>query len=350
METFSSLWLGMPIWIWLAFLGTVLAILVFDLGVMHRDSHEIGVSESLKMSVLYIGLGVAWAGAVYWIYTHYANAGALDPQIAAAATPDERAWTAVKLYMTGYLVEKTLAMDNVFIIAMIFSYFAVPRAYQHRVLFWGILGVIVLRAIMIGLGAALVMEFSWVMYLFGIVLLATGVKMLIMVDHQPDIANNPVLRFLRKHLRVTDELHGQAFMVRQPEPRSGHLAWFATPLLLCLILVEVADLVFAIDSVPAIFAITPDPFIVYTSNIFAILGLRALYFALAAVVHRFHYLKYALALVLVFIGAKIFLGDWLFDGKVPASISLGVTGGLLAGGIFFSLWKTRGGGERPMDA
>ncbi|MBP5990475.1 MAG: TerC family protein [Piscinibacter sp.] len=340
MQFLDILWLGMPVWIWLTFLGAVLAILAFDLGVMHRDSHEIGVGESLKMSALYIGVGLAWAGAVWWIYAHYADAGALDPQIAAAA-PDERAWTAVELYLTGYLVEKTLAMDNVFIISMIFGYFAVPREYQHRVLFWGILGVIVLRAIMIGLGAALVMEFTWVMYLFGVVLLATGIKMLVMVDRQPDIAANPVLRLLRRHLRVTDELHGQAFTVRRADPRSGKAVLFATPLLLCLILVEIADLVFAIDSVPAIFAITPDPFIVYTSNIFAILGLRALYFALAAVVHRFHYLKYALALVLIFIGAKIFLGDWLFDGKVPAAISLGVTGSLLAGGILFSLWKTR---------
>jgi len=341
MELLNSLWLGMPVWIWLSFLAAVLAILAFDLGVMHRDSHEIGVAESLKMSALYIGLGLAWAAAVYGIYAHYADAGALDPQIAAGATPHERALTAVKLYMTGYLVEKTLAMDNVFIISMIFTYFAVPREYQHRVLFWGILGVIVLRAIMIGLGAALVMEFSWIMYLFGVILLATGVKMLVMVDHKPDVANNPVLRLLRSKLRVTDELHGQAFVVRRADPHSGKALLFATPLLLCLILVEIADLVFAIDSVPAIFAITPDPFIVYTSNIFAILGLRALYFALAAVVHRFHYLKYSLALVLIFIGTKIFLGDWLFDGKVPASISLGVTGGLLAGGILFSLWKTR---------
>ena len=340
MQFLDILWLGMPVWIWLTFLGAVLAILAFDLGVMHRDSHEIGVGESLKMSALYIGVGLAWAGAVWWIYAHYADAGALDPQIAAAA-PDERAWTAVELYLTGYLVEKTLAMDNVFIISMIFGYFAVPREYQHRVLFWGIIGVIVLRAIMIGLGAALVMEFTWVMYLFGVVLLATGIKMLVMVDRQPDIAANPVLRLLRRHLRVTDELHGKAFTVRRADPRSGKAVLFATPLLLCLILVEIADLVFAIDSVPAIFAITPDPFIVYTSNIFAILGLRALYFALAAVVHRFHYLKYALALVLIFIGAKIFLGDWLFDGKVPAAISLGVTGSLLAGGILFSLWKTR---------
>ena len=342
MDFLLNTWLGMPIWIWLTFVAVVLVILAFDLGVMHRDAHEIGVSESLRMSGLYIGLGLAWAIAVYWIYANYGNAGALDPQIASAATPEERAWTAVKLYMTGYLVEKTLAMDNVFVISLIFTYFAIPRQYQHRVLFWGILGVIVLRGLMIGLGAALVMQFAWIMYLFGVILIATGIKMLVMVDHTPDVGNNPLLRFMKKHLRVTDSLHGSAFTVRQVNPTTGKLQLFATPLLLCLILVEIADLVFAIDSVPAIFAITPDPFIVYTSNIFAILGLRALYFALAAVVHRFHYLKYALSMVLIFIGAKIFLGDMLFDGKVPASISLGVTGGLLAGGVLFSLWKTRG--------
>jgi tellurite resistance protein TerC len=218
----------------------------------------------------------------------------------------------------------------------------VPREYQHRVLFWGILGVIVLRAIMIGLGAALVAEFSWVMYIFAVILIATGIKMILMMDSKPDIENNPVLKFLRKRLRVTEQLHGQKFLVRQPDPKTGKLVLWATPLFLCLVLVEIADLVFAIDSVPAIFAITPDAFIVYTSNIFAILGLRALYFALAAVVHRFHYLKYALSIVLIFIGAKIFLGDWLFDGKVPAMLSLSVTGGLLAGGVLYSLWKTRG--------
>jgi tellurite resistance protein TerC len=201
----------------------------------------------------------------------------------------------------------------------------------------------VLRALMIGLGAALVMKFTWIMYVFGVILIATGIKMIVMMDQQPDIANNPVLKFLKGRMRVTNELHGQHFFVRLPDAKSGAIVRFATPLFLCLVLVEIADLVFAIDSVPAIFAITPDPFIVYTSNIFAILGLRALYFALAAVVHRFHYLKYALALVLVFIGLKIFLGDLVFGGKVPASISLGVTFGLLVLGVIYSLWKTRGG-------
>lgn len=340
MET--TLWLGMPVWIWFSFIAVVLLILAFDLGVMNREAHEIGVRESLNMSALYIGLGLAWAAVVYWIYLAYSGSESIDPQIAAATTASERAWTAVQLYVTGYLVEKTLALDNVFIISMIFTYFAIPREYQHRVLFWGILGVIVLRAIMIGLGAALVMEFAWIMYFFAVILIATGIKMIVMMDKKPDISDNPVLKFMRKHLRVTDSLDGQRFWVKQPDPNTGKMVLWATPLFLCLVLVEIADLVFAIDSVPAIFAITPDAFIVYTSNIFAILGLRALYFALAAVVHRFHYLKYALALVLIFIGLKIFLGDWLFDGKVPAMLSLSVTAALIAGGVLFSLWKTRG--------
>jgi tellurite resistance protein TerC len=342
MDLLLALWLGMPVWVWLAFIAVVLAILAFDLGVLHREAHEIDVRESLWMSALYIGLGLAWSAAVWWIYWQYGGDKAIDPQIAGQPTPEAKAWVAVKLYLTGYLVEKALAMDNVFVISMIFAYFAVPRIHQHRVLFWGILGVIVLRALMIGLGAALVLNFSWVLYVFAVILIATGIRMLRAIDEVPDIANNAVLNFLRRRLRLTEALHGQRFWVRLPDARTGRLAWFATPLFLCLVLVEIADIVFAIDSVPAIFAITPDPFIVYTSNIFAILGLRALYFALAAMVHRFHYLKYALAIVLIFIGSKIFVGDWLFGGKVPAALSLGVTFGLLAGGVAWSLWKSRG--------
>jgi len=347
MELLTGLWLGMPVWVWLAFLGAVLAILVFDLGVLHKEAHEIGVKESLWMSALYIGLGLLWAVAVWFIYYNYGGDKAIDPQIANLATPEAKAWEAVKLYMTGYLVEKALAMDNVFVISMIFTYFAVPRIYQHRVLFWGILGVIVLRAIMIGLGAALVMNFSWILYVFAVILIATGVKMLYAIDDEPDIANNFALNFLKKRMPLTKELHGEKFFVKLPDSTGGKMVWFATPLFLCLVLVEIADVVFGIDSVPAIFAITQDPFIVYTSNIFAILGLRALYFALAAMVHRFHYLKYALAFVLIFIGGKIFLGDWLFDGKVPAEISLGVTFGLLFGGVVYSLWKSRDQAPTP---
>ena len=213
--------------------------------------------------------------------------------------------------------------DRVFVISLIFTYFAVPRVYQHRVLFWGIFGVIVLRAIMIGLGAALVTQFSWVLYLFGAFLLVTGVKMLLVADHMPKLDDNPVLRFMRRRMKVTNELHGERFFVRLPAADTGRTSLYATPLFLALVLIEVADLVFAVDSVPAIFAITTDPYIVYTSNIFAILGLRALYFALAAMVHRFAYLKYALSLVLIFIGAKIFWNQ-LF-GKLDPSISLGVS-------------------------
>jgi tellurite resistance protein TerC len=247
-------------------------------------------------------------------------------------------------YFTGFLIEKSLSMDNVFVIALIFGFFAIPPQYQHRVLFWGILGVIVLRAILIGLGATLVSQFSWILYFFGAFLVVTGIKMWLIADHRPDIANNPLLKLLRRRLNVTPGLHGNAFFVRQADPQSGRMVRYATPLFLALCLVEAVDLVFAVDSVPAIFAITTDPFIVYTSNIFAILGLRALYFALAAMIERFKYLKYALALVLVFIGAKIFLVGIV--GKFPPALSLTVTFGLIAGGVVVSLWKTRPAARR----
>jgi tellurite resistance protein TerC len=310
--------LGKAAWIWFVFIGIVVALLTFDLGVLHKDDHEIGVRESLLLSAGYISIALVFGAWVWW----YLGA------------PSGMA------YYTGFMIEKSLSMDNVFVIALIFTFFAIPRQYQHRVLFWGIVGVIVLRAIMIGLGATLVSQFGWVLYLFGAFLVFTGVKMWILADHVPDIANNPLLKFLTKHMRVTERLHGNAFWVRQPDPATGKVVRWATPLLLALVLIEFVDLVFAVDSVPAIFAITTDPFIVYTSNIFAILGLRALYFALAAMIHRFKYLKYALALVLVFIGTKIFLVG--FIGKFPPAISLAVTFGLIAGGVLVSLWKTRG--------
>ena len=316
--TLATDFIGKPAWVWLAFIGIVVTLLAFDLGVLHRDDHEIGVRESLLLSAGYIGAAVIFGAWVWWY-------------LGAQSGMD---------YYTGFMIEKSLSMDNVFVIALIFSFFAIPRQYQHRVLFWGILGVIVLRAIMIGLGATLVSEFSWVLYLFGAFLIFTGIKMWIIADHMPDIANNPLLKFLKRHMRVTDGLRGNAFWVRENDPSTGKLARFATPLFLALVLVEFVDLIFAVDSVPAIFAITTDPFIVYTSNIFAILGLRALYFALAAMIHRFKYLKYALALVLVFIGSKIFLVGII--GKIPAVISLSVTFGLIAGGVLVSLWKTRG--------
>ena len=326
MEFLFVEWLTKPVWMWLAFLGIVMALLVFDLGVLHREQREIGIRESLLLSLVYIALGLAFGGWVWWYMGE----------------------TAGLQYVTGFVIEKSLAMDNVFVIAMIFSYFAVPRIYQHRVLFWGILGVIVLRAIMIGAGAAIVREWSWVLYVFALFLVLTGVQMWRNAEKSYDVAGNPVLKWVRRRFNVTDQLRGEKFWVRQPHPKTGKPAWFMTPLLLALIMIEVVDLVFAVDSVPAIFAITTDPFIVYSSNIFAILGLRALYFALAALVHRFHYLKYALAVLLVFIGSKIFVADLLGIGKIPPTVSLAITFAILAMGIGWSLWKTRGEGGRAV--
>jgi tellurite resistance protein TerC len=232
-------------------------------------------------------------------------------------------------------------MDNVFVIAMIFGYLAIPRQYQHRVLFWGILGVIVLRAIMIGFGATLVSEFGWILYVFAAFLIFTGIKMLTIGHAEPDLSQNPVLRFMRRRFRVTDQLHGNRFFVHQPDSKTGKLERYMTPLFLALVMIEIADVIFAVDSVPAIFAITTDPYIVYTSNIFAILGLRALYFALAAIIHRFAYLRQALALLLVFIGSKVFVADLLGWTKFPAEWSLGITFAILASGVGYSLWRTR---------
>lgn len=314
----NTAFLGKAVWIWLVFVGVVATLLALDLGVLHKHDREIGVRESLLLSAGYISIAVLFGIWVWWFM--------------GAQSGTE--------YFTGFLIEKSLSMDNVFVIAMIFTYLAIPRLYQHRVLFWGILGVIVLRAIMIGLGATLVTQFSWILYLFGVFLVVTGVKMWLVADHTPDIANNPILKFLRKRMRVTPQVEGNAFFVSKPDPVTGKTVRWATPLFLALVMVEIIDLVFAVDSVPAIFAITHDPFIVYTSNIFAILGLRALYFALAAMVHRFKYLKYALALVLVFIGVKIFLVGII--GKIPPVFSLSVTFGLIAGGVLVSLYKTRG--------
>ena len=313
---FATPFLGQPTWLWLSFLALVAVLLAFDLGVLHRKQREIPVSESLMLSAGYIAMGLGYG---VWIWSHLGAVPATE-------------------YFTGYLIEKSLSMDNVFVIAMIFSYLAIPRAYQHRVLFWGILGVIVMRAIMIGLGASLISQFSWVLYLFGAFLLLTGIKMLVTSSQPADLASNRLLQWLRGRMRVTAELHGNQFFVRQPDEQ-GTMRRYATPLFLALVMIETADLIFAVDSVPAIFVITQDPFIVYTSNIFAVLGLRALYFALSAMIDRFHYLKYALALVLVFIGSKIFLVNII--GKFPAWISLSVTIGLITGGIVFSWFKTR---------
>jgi len=324
MEFLTLIFLGTPVWMWTLFLTLVVALLVLDLGVLHKGAdHEIGVRESLWLSAMYITLGVAFSGFVWW---------QVEPGMPGATAN----------YLTAFVVEKTLAMDNVFVIALIFTYFSIPRKYQHRVLFWGILGVIVLRGIMIGLGATLVSQYHWILYIFAAFLILTGIKMMFAGDEEHDIGDNRALKFLRKHMRVTDGLRGNAFFVHEPEKKSGKIMRHATPLFLALVLIEIADLIFAVDSVPAVFAITTDPFVVYTSNIFAILGLRALYFALAAILHRFAYLKYALSLLLVFIGSKVFVADLFGWEKFPASWSLGITLGILAAGVVFSLWKTRG--------
>lgn len=325
MEFLTLLWLGKPIWMWVLFISIVLSLLVLDLGVFHKDDHEIGVAESLKMSAFYIVLGISFSGFVWW-------------QIGPTETAQ---------YLTAFVVEKTLALDNIFVIALIFSFFAVPRQYQHRVLFWGILGVIVLRGIMIGLGATIVAQYHWVLYIFAAFLILTGIKILMADDKPYDIASNPILRFLKKRFHVTDEVHGHDFFVKKQHPETGKVVRFATPLFLALVMIEFADLIFAVDSVPAVFTITTDPFIVYTSNIFAILGLRALYFALAAILHRFAYLKYALSILLVFIGSKIFIADIMGWEKFPPEWSLGITFAILGAGVVVSLWKTKGDKEQP---
>ena len=314
-------WLGTPVWFWLSFIGIVIALTAFDLGILHKEDREMGVAESLKLSAFYISIALAFG---LWVW------------IAKGADSGMK-------YYTGFFIEKALSIDNVFVISLIFTYFAIPRMYQYRALLWGIIAVILLRGVMIGVGAALVEQAYWVLWIFAAFLVATGVKMLFAGDKPADIASNPVVRWISARMRVTPDLHGEKFIVRVPDPKTGGMVRAATPLLLALIIINLADLVFAVDSVPAIFAITTDTFIVYTSNIMAILGLRALYFALSAMVHRFHYLKYALALVLVFIGSKIFVSDFLMDGdKFPPLLSLGVTAALIAGGIGWSLWKTRG--------
>ena len=320
----TSEWLGKPAWMWGMFLSVVLALMAFDLGVLERrrkrrlapdDDGVMGVGQSLWLSAFYIAIALIYG---VWVWFTLGRESGMA-------------------FYTGFALEKALALDNVFVISLIFAFFAIPLKLQRRVLLWGIIGVIVLRAIMIGLGTALVTQFDWVLWIFGAFLLFTGIKMLRSGDEEHDFSNNRLLIWLRRHLRITNRLHGERFIVKQEV--GGRLRTFATPLMLALIMVETADVIFAVDSIPAIFAITQDPFIVYTSNIFAILGLRALYFALAAMVHRFEYLKPALSLVLVFIGLKIFYSQlW---GKLDPAISLGVTLGLLAGGVIVSLVKTR---------
>ncbi len=309
--------LGTPTYFWLIFIGLVISLLVLDLGVLHKEDKEISAKESFVMYGGYVFIAFLF-GLWVW-HTRGAQSG-------------------LEFY-TGYVIEQSLAMDNIFVIATIFTYFAVPRKFQHRVLFWGIIGAIVMRAIMIGLGAALVSQYQWILYGFGAFLVITGIKMFTAGDDHGDLANNAVLKFVRKHFRVTAEIKSNHFTVKQPHPKTGKRVTWLTPLAVALILVEFVDLIFAVDSVPAIFAVTLDPFIVYTSNIFAILGLRSLFFALSAAMHRFAYLKYSLATILVLVGIKIFLVP--LGIKVPTALSLIATLGILGAGIAYSLWKTK---------
>ena len=317
--------LGTPAFFWLIFLGVVAALLAFDLGVLHKGTREIGARESFLLYGGYVSIAIAFGAWVWWA----------------------RGTQSGLEFFTGYVIEQSLAMDNIFVIAMIFGFLHVPRQYQHRVLFWGILGAIVFRAILIGLGAALVTNFSWVLFIFGAFLVFTGLKMFRSTEHKPDISQNPILKFLRRNFRVTDEFHGESFAVKLPDKATGKAVLFFTPLFVALVLVEFVDLIFAVDSVPAIFAVTQDPFIVYTSNIFAILGLRALYFALAAAVHRFKYLQVSLAVVLVLVGIKIFLVP--LGIKIDTALSLAVTVLVLASGVLYSLWKTRNDLPEPVQ-
>ena len=306
-------------WMWAGFFGIVLAMLAIDLLVMKGGRGErVSLKAAAGWSAVWVSVALAFAGALWWYLD-----GAAGRAVANARALE---------FATGYLIEKSLAVDNVFVWLMIFTYFAVPVGLQRRVLLYGVLGAIILRTVMVFLGSWLIAEFHWVLYLFGAFLLVTGAKMLWFAETEGDLANNPLLKWMRGHLKITPSLEGERFFVWREGVR------YATPLLLVLVLVEVSDIIFAVDSIPAIFAVTGDPFIVLTSNIFAILGLRAMYFLLVDFADRFAYLKYGLAFILVFIGAKMLIVDFY---KVPVLASLGVVAAILAVSVWLSLRKTR---------
>ena len=303
-------------WMWTGFAAIVLALLLVDLLVVGGGKqHKVSLKEAAIWSLIWVAVAMAFNGAIWWYLD--ANAGR------------EIANQKAMEFFTGYLIEKALAVDNVFVWLMLFGYFAIPIELQRRVLLYGVLGAIVMRTGMIFGGSWLISQFHWILYLFGAFLLFTGAKMLWMADKEPDMANNPLLRWLRGHMKISDTLHEERFFVVKQGVR------YATPLFLVLILVEISDLIFAVDSIPAIFAITTDPFIVLTSNIFAIMGLRAMYFLLADFADRFVLLKYGLAVILLFIGAKMMLID-LFH--IPIAISLGIVGLILLASMGLSLW------------
>ena len=298
--------------IWIAFLSFILVLLALDLGVFHRRAHVVSVREAVKWTVIWIATALAFAGFVYLGYDqHWLGLGLQpDPVDRSPAYPDGRvndARSALLKFLTGYVVELSLSADNVFVIAMLFSYFAIPRMYQHRVLFWGILGALVMRGAMIAIGARLVSEFSWILSVFGAVLILTAGKMMFTGAEPGAPERKLVVRLMRRFLPMTNQYDGERFVTRAPASRGG---WMLTPLAPALVMVETTDLVFAVDSIPAVFAITADPFLVFTSNVFAILGLRSLYFALAGALHLFKYLKHALAVVLLTVGVKMLAHSW----------------------------------------
>ena len=306
--------IGEP-WMWGAFIAFVLAMLALDLFVLGGNkAHRVSVKEAGSWVAAWVTLALTFAALLWWYLD-----GTVGREIANSKTLE---------FLTGYLIEQTLSIDNMFVFVMIFSYFAVPPELQRRALLYGVLGAIVMRAGMILGGVWLVQQFSWILYLFGAFLLFTGIKMLILAEQKPDLEKNPLLRWLRGRVRVTEGFHGEKFFIRQ----NGLL--FATPMFLVLVMIEISDVVFAVDSIPAIFAITTDPFIVFTSNIFAIMGLRALYFLLADMADRFHLLKYGLAIVLVFIGGKMLAAPWF---HLPVHWSLAVVGSIIALSIVLSL-------------
>jgi tellurite resistance protein TerC len=297
------------IWFWLGFIAFVLAMLAIDLGVFNRRPHVVRPQEALTWTTVWVSLALVFAGGLAVFF---------DRQSALT-------------FLTGYVIEESLSVDNIFVIVLIFQYFAVPAQYQHRVLFWGILGALVMRGLFIGLGAALLSRFEWIIYVFGALLVITGIRMAIKTDENFDGEQNPVVRTVRRFLPITDGFRGKHFFTKENGRR------FATPLFLVLVLVEATDLIFAIDSIPAIFGITRDPFLVFTSNIFAVLGLRSLFFLLASVVAKFHLLKYGLAVILTFIGSKMLAEEWI---HVPISLSLGVVVSILTLSVVGSLiWK-----------
>ncbi|WP_309674938.1 TerC family protein [Pseudomonas sp.] len=310
--------IGEP-WMWAVFIAFVLIMLVLDLFVFGGNKvHKVSVKEAALWSLAWFSLALAFNAGLWWHLS-----GTVGPEVA-----DQKALE----FFTGYLIEKSLSVDNVFVFLLIFTAFHIPAEYQRRVLIYGVLGAIVMRAIMILAGAWVVREYSWVLYIFGAFLVVTGIRMLVMAEKVPDLEKNPVLKFARRHLRITEDYHGEKFSVLKDGVR------YFTPLFLALILIEITDLVFAVDSIPAIFAVTTDPFIVFTSNIFAIMGLRALYFLLADVADRFHLLKYGLAVVLTFIGAKMLIAPWY---HVPVQASLAIVATLIGSSVIASLFATR---------